>query len=502
MYRDSTAPNVRRPHGRRPNSFEEPIRRLAAARSDPGAASEGRCGLSRRHAAVCVLVAALSTATLPAQSGTSGSTLLVGGTVIDGTGAPPRAGLDVLVIGGRIAAVGPDAARRAPEGATRVDVSGRWIIPGLIDGHVHFFQTGGLDARPDVVPLPTGRTYLDVVGAIRARPEPYLHSYICAGVTSVVDPGGPMWEFELRDRRAHDPDAPRIAFSGPLLATADPPPLELEHDDPIWLMKDEAGIRAMVDRLAARRPDMVKIWFVHRRGDDLAAQSALVTAAIREIHARRLRAAVHATTLETARVAVDGGADILVHSVGDREVDDAFVRTVVRRRVIYVPTLIVGRSYREVRLRRVEFEPFERTCAPSSSIDSFAVLPDIHDSILPRNPTLGPDPLPVQQRNLKRLWDAGAIVAAGTDAGNTRTLHGPSLHREFALMAAAGLTPLQILTSATRNGAMLFGREDLGGIAPGMQADLVVLDADPARDILNTRRIRAVMRGGVLRDRP
>jgi hypothetical protein len=179
-------------------------------------------------------------------------------------------------------------------------------------------------------------------------------------------------------------------------------------------------------------------------------------------------------------------------------VDDAFVAAVMSRKVIYVPTLIVGQSYREVRRRAVTFESFERRCAPASSIDSFAVLPDLPDSVLPRNQTPGPDPLPVQSRNLKRLWDAGAIVAAGTDAGNTRTLHGPSLHREFVLMEQAGLTPMQILVSATRNGAQLFGRDDIGGIRAGMQADLVLLDADPLADIKNTRRIHAVIRGGTL----
>jgi imidazolonepropionase-like amidohydrolase len=434
------------------------------------------------------------------QAAPTSSTLITGATVIDGTGAAPQPNQDVLVVGERIAFVGAQAAGRAPADARRIDAAGKWIIPGLIDGHVHFFQTGGLDARPDIVPHPTGRSYLDVVNAIRLRPEPYLRAYVCSGVTAVVDPGGPMWVFEMRDRRAHVNSTPRIAFSGPLLATADPKPLELEHDEPIWLMKDRAGITTMVDRLAARRPDMIKIWFVHRRDDDLAAQSALVRAAIDAIHAKKLRAAVHATTLDTARASVDAGADILVHSVGDREVDDGFVKAVVSRQVIYVPTLIVGKSYRDVRRRAVTFDPFELRCAPPSSVESFAVLPDIHDSILSRNPTLGADPLPLQQRNLKKLWDAGAIVAAGTDAGNTRTLHGPSLHLELALMTQAGLTPMQAIVSATRNGARLFGRDDIGRVSAGAYADLVILDADPAADILNTRRIRAVLRGGALHE--
>jgi imidazolonepropionase-like amidohydrolase len=445
-----------------------------------------------------VVLASAISSNIAAQQRSLGPIIISGGTVIDGTGGQPQPNHDILVIGGRIAAVGSPAARRAPAGTRQFNATGKWIIPGLIDGHVHFFQTGGLDARPDIVPHPTGRSYRDVVNAIRIRPDPYLRAYVCSGVTSVVDVGGPMWVFDMRDRQAQVATAPRIAFSGPLLATADPKALELENDEPIWLMKDRRGVVEMVGRLAARRPDMIKIWFVHRRGDDLAAQSALVRSAIEAIHAKKLRAAVHATTLDTANAAVAAGADILVHSVGDREVDDAFVKAVVSRKVIYVPTLIVGKSYREVRRRAVSFDDFELRCGLRTVVESFAVLPDIHDSILPRNPTLGPDPLPVQQRNLKKLWDAGAIVAAGTDAGNTRTLHGPSLHLELELMTQAGLTPMQALVSATRNGARLFGRDDIGRVSVGAHADMVILDADPASDILNTRRIRAVMRGGAL----
>ncbi len=422
--------------------------------------------------------------------------LLIGGTLFDGSGAAPRHNDGILLDNGRIREVGPRAERRAPRDARVVDATGLWILPGLIDGHVHFFQTGGLDARPDVVPHPQGRRYPDVVAEIRRAPQVYLRAYVCAGITAVVDPGGPLWGFDLRDSRRDDPLAPRIVFSGPLLATYDPPALELEQDDPIWLMREPARIPALVDRLAARA-DFIKIWFVHREGDDLAAQGALVRTAIDAIHGRKLRAAVHATTLETARLAVNAGADILVHSVGDREVDADFVREVVRRKVIYVPTLIVGRSYREVRMRAVEFEPFERRCAPPATIESFSVLPGLPDESLPRLSAPPPDPLPVQQRNLKRLMDAGAIVAAGTDAGNTRTLHGPSLHREFVLMAEAGLQPTEILLSATREGARLMGREsELGRVAPGYLADLVLLEANPLADVRNTRKIARVIRGG------
>jgi hypothetical protein len=457
-----------------------------------------------RHLAVAmvspVAIAAAAVVLVGAQASrppTHRPLVLVGGTVIDGTGAAPRRNDAILVVEGRITRIGPDALDKAPRDARVIDLDGRWILPGLVDGHMHLFQTGGLDARPDVVPHPEGKPYTAVVDAIRRNPQPYLRAYVCAGVTSVVDFGGPMWTFDTRDSREDDPLSPRIAFSGPLLATYDPKPLELENDDPIWLMQDAAGIEAQVARIAARRPQFIKIWFVSRRGDDLGAQGALVREAIRAIHARKLRAAVHATTVETARIAVEGGADILVHSVGDREIDDGLVEQIVRRRVIYVPTLIVGQSYREVRMRAVEFEPIEHECAPPRTIGSFDVLPALPESALPRPAEPPPNRLPIEQRNLKKLADAGAVIAAGTDAGNTRTLHGPSLHRELVLMAGAGLSPMQILVSATANGARLMGREaELGRIEPGFRADLLVLDADPLDDIRHTRRISMVVRGG------
>jgi imidazolonepropionase-like amidohydrolase len=449
-------------------------------------------------AAGALLALSASAQDQPRQSVPTRPVFIVGGTLIDGTGAPPRRNEGILVERGRFRIVGSEALKRAPRDARTIEASGKWIVPGFIDGHVHFFQTGGLDARPDVVPNPNGTPYRDVVAEIRRAPQKYLRAYVCSGITGVVDPGGPMWTLDLRESREDDRLSPRIAASGPLLATYDPAPLELEDDEPIWLMKDDAQISGLVERLAARKPDMVKIWFVSRQGDDLEKQAGLVRAAITAIHARKLRAAVHATSLATARIAVQAGADILVHSVGDRDVDDEFVADVVKRRVIYVPTIIVGRSYREVRMRSVTFEPFERDCAPAGTIESFDVLKDLPESVLPRPQNPPPDQTAILQRNLKRLADAGAIIAAGTDAGNTRTLHGPSLHREFVLMAEAGLSPMQILVSATSNGGLLMGRDDIGRIAEGLNADFLILDADPLADIRNTRRIHSIFRGGSL----
>ena len=140
------------------------------------------------------------------------SILILGGTLIDGSDQPPRRNEGILVVGGRIKAMGLDAVRHAPKDARVIEAADQWIVPGLVDGHVHFFQTGGLDARPDFMPVPRGRPYTAIVDAIRRRPQPYLRAYVCAGVTSVADVGGPMWGFDLRESRLDDPLSPRIAF--------------------------------------------------------------------------------------------------------------------------------------------------------------------------------------------------------------------------------------------------------------------------------------------------
>jgi imidazolonepropionase-like amidohydrolase len=110
-----------------------------------------------------------------------------------------------------------------------------------------------------------------------------------------------------------------------------------------------------------------------------------------------------------------------------------------------------------------------------------------------------PDPPRIAMENLKKLADAGVTIVMGTDAGNIGTLHGPSIHREMRLMQESGLTPLEILRSATTNGAKALGLEGkTGEIAAGMYADLVILDADPLADSANLARVYRTIKGGVV----
>lgn len=419
---------------------------------------------------------------------------IVGATVIDGTDGAPLADGVVVMDGERIIAVGPRGRVAIPPAARIIDGTGKWLTPGLIDAHIHFFQSGGLYTRPDVIDLRDLRPYAEEIARIRDHIPDTFARYLASGVTSVVDVGGPFWTFEVREAARRSPAAPRVAVAGPLIATYAPRELR-SADPPLIEVQSPEEARTAARRVLARQPDLLKIWFIRRPGANLSDQTALVRPAIEESHAAGVRVAVHATELETARAAVLAGADILAHSVDDRRVDDAFVELLQQHRIPYVTTLGVTRGYRDVLGRRVQLSDIERRVGDPEVIASFDDL--AHLPFWKKPWGISWPGVQVMNWNLKRLVGRGILIAAGTDAGNIGTLHGPALHRELDRMAEAGLTPGQVLHAATRGGAEVIGRSgDLGTIEPGKWADMLVLDADPLLDVRNLRRIHRVVKAG------
>jgi hypothetical protein len=204
--------------------------------------------------------------------------------------------------------------------------------------------------------------------------------------------------------------------------------------------------------------------------------------------------AVHATDLEQARAAVAGGADVLVHSVDDAAVDDAFIAALKARDVVYVTTAVVGEGYRDAFGGRPDLSVIERRLGAP---DVIATLSETPPAIVERVKGRIPDTTPQILANAKRLVAAGARVAAGTDAGNIGTLHGPAIHRELELLALAGLTPSQVLTAATRDAAYAYAaKPDIGLLAPGYRADLLVLDADPTKSVAAFQQLAQVWSRG------
>jgi imidazolonepropionase-like amidohydrolase len=433
----------------------------------------------------------------PGNTAQQDAIAFVGGTVIDGTMADPISDAIIIVAGDRIEQVGRAAALDLPEGVQTINVTGKWLIPGLVDAHVHFFQSASLYTRPDVIDLRRVRPYAEETTWIRNRIPLTLARYIASGVTSVVDLAGPTWTFEVRDYALRSQPSPRVLVTGPGLAPTTPKAL-MTDDSPGVTVRTPREAREQVGRLLERKSDLLKIWFPYSSDMDLDQEMEWVRAAVEAAHAHELRVAAHATQRELAREMVRAGVDILVHSVDDVPVDDAFVNLLSARDTLYITTLVVGEGYQEVLGQHVSLTGIERRVGDPEVIASFADLPRLFPWIR-RTPVTRPDS--VALKNLKRLQDAGVTVVAGSDAGNIGTLHGPALHRELELMHAAGLAPKEILVAATSGGARVMGREgELGTIEPGKLADFVILDADPLIDIRNTRRIHRVVKGGKIYD--
>jgi len=410
-------------------------------------------------------IAAAAIANLPAQS--NGGRVFTGARVIDGTDRAPIENATIVVRDGKIVSVGPAARAQPPAGAERIALNGKSVIPGIVNAHGHVGNTEGLE-----------QGHYSAANVVRD-----LETYAAYGVTTVFSLGDDQQAgIDERDHQnTPSRNRARLFVAGPVLAP-----------------KSAEEARTLVAQNQAMKVDIIKIRVDDNLGATPKMAPAIYKAVIDEAHKRGMRVAVHLFYLEDAKGVLDAGADFIAHSVRDTDVDDAFVAMLKRRNVCYCPTLT----------REVSTFVYEST-PPWFSDPLFTKHADMKAVELLKQPQRQEQMknsraakayragLEVANRNLKKLVDSGVTIAMGTDTGPPARFQGYFELMELEMMAKAGLTPRQVLASATRDAARCMKLDaQVGTLEPGKWADFVVLDANPLDDISNVRKMSAVYIAG------
>ncbi len=423
----------------------------------------------RATAAFIALLAVAVPAATPPQSVSA----LVGASLIDPERGVVRPPVTVIIRDGRIERLGAVGDESVPQGATRTDLAGKFLMPGLISAHVHVSDVNGLGPR----------AYTD------ENTQRQLGIFARYGITSVLSLGDEQAPaFRARAAQAAvGLTRARIFVAGAALNPRTP---------------DEA--RAGVARAAAQQPDWIKIRVDDNLGSSAKMPPEVFQAVIAEAHARGLKVAAHIFYLEDAKALLKAGVDMIAHSVRDREIDDEFITLMKARSVPYCPTLTR------------ELSTFVYESTPEFFADPFflreadaAVIGRLREPARQlamresRSAQAYKAALPVAMRNLKRASDAGVLIVMGTDAGPLpERFQGYFEHVEMAMMAEAGLSTAQVLRSATVGAARGAGLRDVGVLTPGAWADLVAFDRNPLEDIRHTRTIAGTWIGGARVPRP
>ena len=432
---------------------------------------------------------------------------LENGNIIDTKNGEVVKNLSVLIKEGEIRAAGKSEHLQVPGNADTLNVEGQYLLPGLMDAHVHFFQSGGLYTRPDIADLRHIRSYTEEQKWIDQNMDELLAGYIRNGVTSVMDVGGPMKNFRIRDSLSNEVPAPNIFLTGPLISTYQPSAFKI-NDPPIIKAHSKKEARELVRKQLPYNPDFIKIWYIVTPDQSAKDNLPIIKAVIDESHKHDLKVAVHATEMNTARLAVEAGCDLLVHSVMNAVVDEPFLELLKSRNIDYIPTLQVMNNYERTFNQQFEFLPHVFKMTEPDAMGTLFDIQHLDSQALPQwlNETMANNTKikgrkdSIMAENLQKIYDHGINVVTGTDAGNIGTLHGASYFREMALMKSYGLTNKEVLKASTFNGSKLLGATSKTGlIEEGYKADILVLDQNPLDSLHYVRSLSHVIKGGELK---
>lgn len=451
------------------------------------------------------MVAALCAASLPALAET---TVLRNVTVIDGTGAAPKPNSAIVMTDGKIAYVGPVSGLKAPAGAKVQDLSGKFVMPGIIDSHVH------VGLMHDVTQDEKYQTPQNV--------EADLKTYVAYGVTTVEVMGTDRdFILDMRNRqRKSRPSMARLFSAGQGAVMKGGYGGFLGVTQPI-ATPDEA--RKLVDQQAAKGVDLIKIWVDdERKSIPVKMTPEISKAIIDQAHKHNLRVVAHVFYLADAKELVREGVNGFGHMVRDQPVDNELLNMMKAKGVWMVSATLSREMAYSLAIMPWLQDPFFTRGVTPGTLD--ALRSPAREKAIVTGPTRFPG-LPYEKRvfsdmdrtlsqavdNYAAMVKAGVNTGMGTDSGPNGRFPGFNAHEEMQMQVIlGGRTPMEAIKSATSDNARWLGDKTIGSIETGKWADLVVLDADPLADIRNTKSIAAVYVAGnsvptiwqTCRDRP
>jgi len=408
--------------------------------------------------------------------------------LLDGAGGPAVAGMWVAVEDGRISAV-DNAPLEAPDGAAILSGEGRYLMPGMVDMHIHL--RGGARAAPEGLQEPPSPNFDEGLQA--------LHGYLYSGITMLYDAGNdPDFILKLREQeRAGEIESPRIFATGGIVTY----PGSHGSSAGATLVDDWPEAKPLLDAHIARKPDVLKLTYEERgwgsRPTIPRLPADLMQLIVEHYNDRGIRTTVHTSSELRARQAIFAGIDTLAHPVIQGPITEEFARLMGAKRIPMVTTLTIGENYSRL-VEQPEYldQPLYQATIDPGEIDKLKTGTRAEYEARPwtwwMKVMTG-----IAQENVRMIHDAGGILVAGSDQTS-----GPAAHRELELLQDAGIAPADIIRIATLNGAVFLGLEnEFGSIEPGKRADMVLLDANPAEDINNAKAIVEVIKGGRIIDR-
>jgi imidazolonepropionase-like amidohydrolase len=414
---------------------------------------------------------------------TSPATLFEGARLIVGDGRVIESGA-LLIEGDLITRVGKKGDVKAPAGATRIDLTGKTVMPGMVLTHGHIgYLRGTTFARENY----TRENLID-----------HLNRYLYYGVVAMASTGTDPGDLPFEIRNSPHPGA-LFRTAGPGFALPGASTGNLAMRSVPYGVTTEEEARAKVRELAAKKPDFVKVWVDDRNGAVKKLPPPLYRAIIDEAHKHGLRVVVHVYYLADARDLVEAGADGFLHLVRDEEMDAALVARMKAKKMFVTPNLSTSEAGTYTNAPTWLGDPLLAESATPAMIRKVSDVYAARAGGQPR--TAAVTSFQKQLRSLARLNAAGVTIALGDDTGIENTFYGYGEHRELELMVQAGMTPMQVIVASTKTGAELLKLDKLGTLTRGKSADFVVLDANPLENIANTKKIAKVYQRGVEVDR-